>query len=140
MVMIFMKPTSSILKFMTLGQKLRIIGLASITTNVLNFVFFLYFQRPGTKTKYIFMYIEYCSTGDRLQLWHSLPMGLRLFIWGGSDKCGHLVYIYFLAHFSHFGNPLLLYRRKSMLISNTLGVCRERRPVCMLCSLELNII
>lgn len=46
--------------------------------------FFLYFQRRGTKTKYIFKYIVYCSTGDRLQLWHSLPMGLMLFIWGGN--------------------------------------------------------
>lgn len=56
---------------------------------------FLYFQRPGTKTKYIFMYIVYFSTGDILQLWHSLPMELRVFIWGGSDKSGRLVYMYF---------------------------------------------
>lgn len=57
---------------MTLGQKLRIIGLGQYHHKYIEYVFFLYFQRCGRKTKYIFMYIVYCSTGARLQLWRSL--------------------------------------------------------------------
>lgn len=37
----------------------------------------------------------------------------------------------------YFGS--LLYRRKYMLISNTLCVCREKRSVCMLSALLLEL-